>query len=209
MSLQVHKHVTGPFAENTYIVIDQATQLAAVIDPGMGALELWRPHEAAGITLDTILLTHAHLDHIWGLKDLKEATGVPIWLHREELFWVENHVASGIRWGFELEPAPPPDEFWEHGDTKTLGETTFEIIHTPGHSPGSVSLRWQDGVFTGDALFAGSIGRTDFPRSSLDELLGSIREQLYTLPDDLPIHPGHGGTSTIGREKATNRFVTP
>ena len=206
MSLRVHGHVTGAFAENTYVIIDEGAREAAVIDPGEGAAKIWRECEKEA-HLKAILLTHAHLDHILGLKELKEATGVPIYLHREDLFLLEGLVEIATAWGFSAEPAPPPDHFWEDGDVFTLGETKLTVIHTPGHSPGSVSLRWDEGVFTGDALFAGSIGRTDFPRSSQEELLRSIRERLYTLPPELPIYPGHMGTSTIGREMQTNMFV--
>lgn len=208
MPLRVHCHVTGVFAENTYIAIDDATSKAAVIDPGEGALEIWRSHEADGIELESILLTHAHLDHIMGLKDLKdEYPEIPIWLHEEDLFLVESYVSIAAEWGVPVEPAPPPDHFWSDGDRASIGETELDVIHTPGHSPGSVSLRWDEGVFTGDALFAGSIGRTDFPRSSLPVLERSIRERLYTLPEDLVIYPGHMGTSTIGAEMRGNMFV--
>ena len=207
MSLELGAHVTGPFAENTYVAIDAATRQAAVIDPGEGALAIWEEYADRG-ELTAILLTHAHLDHILGLRELKAAHDVPIWLHEEDVFWVERFQESAAMWmGVRVDPAPPPDRFWKHGDRFELGETTFEIRHTPGHSPGSVSLVWPEGVFTGDALFAGGIGRTDFPRSDFPTLERSIREQLYSLPDELPILPGHGGTSTIGDERKHNTFV--
>ncbi len=207
MSLEVHGYTTGPFAENTYIAIDTETQLAAVIDPGMGALEIWRKYEEKGITLDKILLTHAHLDHIFGLKDLKEATEKSIWLHSDDDFLIEGYVEMAEVWGIQVEPAPPADYSWEHGDEMGIGNTTFEIRHTPGHSPGSVSLVWDHGVFTGDALFAGGIGRTDFPHSNYHTLERAIQDQLYTLPEHLTIYPGHMGTSTIGAEMKSNPSV--
>lgn len=208
MSLKVQKYVTGPFAENTYIATDPGTSQAAVIDPGEGALDLWKRHEAEGETLQWILLTHAHLDHIWGLRDLKAAyPEIPIWLHRDDLYWVENFVDAAAHWGFDLPPAPMPDEFWEEGDEIKIGEQALRVLHTPGHSPGSVSLIWDEGVFTGDALFAGSVGRTDFPGSSAADLVASVREKLYALPEALPIHPGHMESSTIGHEKRYNQAI--
>ncbi|MEM7164754.1 MAG: MBL fold metallo-hydrolase [Planctomycetota bacterium] len=209
MSLQLSGYVTGAFAENTYIAIDEETQLAAVIDPGEGALALWRKHEEDGATLDKILLTHAHLDHIWGLSELKEYSGAPIYLHHEDDFLLEGFVSMAAAYGFEVAPAPPADQRWDEGDTVAIGATTLRILHTPGHSPGSVSLVWEDGVFTGDVIMAGGIGRTDFPRSSFTELAHSIREKLYRLPDDLAIYSGHGPPSTIGHEKATNPSIRP
>lgn len=207
MTLQLHGYVTGVFAENTYVIIDEETQKAAVIDPGDGAVDLWRKHEEDGAQIDKILLTHAHLDHIWGLSALKEATSAPIYLHAADDFLIEGFVSMAAAYGFEVTPAPPADVKWNEGDRVDVGNTTLEILHTPGHSPGSVSLVWDGGVFTGDALFAGGIGRTDFPRSSYEELERSIQEKLYTLPDELTFYSGHGQPSTIGHEKKTNPFV--
>ncbi len=209
MTFDIFRHTLGAFAENTYVAVDQATRQAAIIDPGEGALDVWRGYAEDGAQLDKILLTHAHVDHILGLGELKEATGAPVHMHREDLFILEHFVESARMWGFEVEPAPPPDHFYEHGDQVSVGATTLEVIATPGHSPGGVCLRWKEGVFTGDTLFAGSIGRTDLPGGSFEALDSSIRQRLYVLPDDLTIHPGHMGDSTIGAEKAHNPFVRP
>ncbi len=188
------------------MIFDDASALGAVVDPGEGALGLWR-EASAGRTLDKILLTHAHIDHILGLGALKDATGAPIYLHAADRFLVEELESIAALYGLEVEPAPLPDVEWKDGDRVRLGETDLEVIHTPGHSPGSVSLRFSEGVFTGDALFAGSIGRTDLPGGSFEVLERSIKERLYRLPEALVIYPGHMGTSTIGEERRSNPFV--
>ena len=209
MPLSVNCILNGPFAENMYVAVDVATKKGVVIDPGIGAVETWRRYESQGATLEAILLTHAHLDHIFGLRELKDATSVDIWCHPDDEWLIEKYPEICEMYGLPVETQPLPDKNWVHGDTFELGETTFEIRHTPGHSPGSVSLCWPGGCFTGDALFAGSIGRTDFPRSDFATLEKAVREQLYTLPDETVIYPGHMDTSTIGHERATNPFVRP
>ncbi len=207
MALKIHGQATGPFAENTYVALDEESGLAAVVDPGLGALDIWTSFSDKGATLDRVLLTHAHLDHIFGLSELIEAFPVPVHLHREDAFLIENYVSIAAEWGFDVDPVSMPDEWWEHGDRVQLGSTEFEVRHTPGHSPGSVILVFDGGLFSGDTVMGLSVGRTDFPRSSADDLARSIQTQVYTLDDNLVLYPGHMQTTTIGQEKQHNQFV--
>lgn len=207
--LSISRHETGPFVENTYLVLDEGSGRFAMVDPGWDAVEIWRPHHDDGKTLDAIWLTHAHLDHIFGVKDLVELTGAPIFLHRDDLFLIEQYVPMASQWGFDVEPCPPPTDFWAHGDTAPLGETRFEIRHAPGHSPGSVLIVFEGGLFGGDVIMGHSIGRTDFPGGTAEQLHASIRREVYSLPDDAVIHPGHMTPTTVGDEKRHNQFVRP
>ncbi|MEM7263243.1 MAG: MBL fold metallo-hydrolase [Planctomycetota bacterium] len=207
MPLKVIGEATGPFAENTYVAIDEATGQAAVVDPGQGALDIWRRAEADGAVLERVLLTHAHLDHIWGLRELVEAVEVPVHLHLEDRFWIENYVVSAAQWGFEVEPTVMPTDWWEHGDHVTVGETDFEVRHTPGHAPGHVALCFDGGAFSGDLVMGFGIGRTDFPRCDPAALKRSIREQIYTLPDETVLYPGHYSPARVVDEKTQNQFV--
>ena len=207
MTLAIHGQSTGPFAENTYIAIDEGSGAAAVIDPGVGALEIWQRFAVEGATLERVLLTHAHLDHIFGLRELIDAAPAPIYLHRDDAFLIENYVEIAAEWGFEVVAPPQPTNWWSHGDRFLLGATPIEVRHTPGHSPGSVVLVFPGGVFSGDTLMGYSVGRTDFPGSSSETLVKSIRTQLYTLDDSLVVYPGHMQSTTIGEEKLHNQFI--
>lgn len=209
MPVSILCYVTGPLQENSYIVIDEATSACAVVDPGMDILAHWQElqEERKELHLDAIFLTHAHLDHIFGMKELKEATGAPIWMHEEDVFLIEEYVPFAGRWGFSVEQAPWPDKHWVDGQKVSLGESEFEIIHTPGHTPGGCCIRCGDDMFTGDTLMNYSIGRSDFPRGDHNALVSSILKKLYTLPESVTIHPGHMDPTTIGEEKRMNNFV--
>jgi glyoxylase-like metal-dependent hydrolase (beta-lactamase superfamily II) len=199
----------GVFAENCYIVADRSAGRAVLVDPGE-AVDLFLARlRTENLQLSAIWLTHAHLDHVLGVAEVKQRTGVPVWLHPDDRP-LYDHTPAQARalLGVELDPPPAPDRLIVPGDPLTVGTCAFEVRHVPGHSPGSVALVGEGVALVGDVLFAGSVGRTDLPGGDTATLLDSIRTQLLTLPDDTVVYPGHGPETTIGRERATNPFLT-
>lgn len=198
----------GAFQQNCYIVADPGSREAALIDPGEDAELFLRRLATERLTLRAVWLTHAHLDHILGVRRVTEAARAPISLHPADRPLYDRVAEQGAWLGVRPEPPPPPDHDLADGDTVRLGALTFDVRHIPGHSPGGVALVGHGVAFVGDALFAGSIGRTDLPGGDTQTLLTGIRERLLTLPDDTIVYPGHGPETTIGRERATNPFLT-
>jgi hydroxyacylglutathione hydrolase len=203
-----------PFFKNGYVVGCEETREAVLIDPGDevdGLLEAARHHS---LQIRYILLTHAHLDHITGVKRAKRALNVPIGLHEADNFLYRAVVQQGRAFGFDVEEQPPVDFFYQGAEPIRFGRYGVWIRHTPGHCPGgvclAVGLEDQAGrtLFVGDTLFAGSIGRTDLPGGDTATLLRSIREVLLSYPDDTVVYSGHGNPTTIGRERRTNPFLT-
>jgi glyoxylase-like metal-dependent hydrolase (beta-lactamase superfamily II) len=199
----------GVFAENCYIVADREAGEAALVDPGEEA-ELFLARLATeGLALTAVWLTHAHLDHVLGVATVKARTGVPIWLHpADRLLYDHAPTQAQALLGLTLDPLPPPDREIVPGQPLTVGRYTLDVRHVPGHSPGSVALVGDGAALVGDVLFAGSVGRTDLPGGDAQTLLASIRDQLLSLPDETVVYPGHGPDTTIGRERATNPFLT-
>ena len=203
-----------PFFKNGYVVSCETTRDGVVIDPGDDVAELLDAVRHEHISINAILLTHAHVDHVSGVGRAKDALGVPVWLHRDDLPLYEATVDQGRMFGLSLEQPPSVDAFYEPGARMTFGRYAVDVLHTPGHCPGGVCLAIgaeespARELFVGDTLFAGSIGRTDFPGGSLDVLLHSIRTVLFGFPADTPVHPGHGPSTTIGRERRSNPFLT-
>ncbi len=203
----------GPFMKNGFVVGCDRTRDAVLIDPGdeVGGLLAFADREA--LTIRFILLTHAHVDHVTGVAAAKRQLGVPILLHRDDLFLYERAVESGRLFGLRVEPQPPIDEFYTAGQVIAFGEYEVRPHHTPGHCPGGVCLqigrKGEQGkdLFVGDTLFAGSIGRTDLPGGDYDTLIGSIRTVLFAFGDDAVVYPGHGPNTTIGEERRTNPFL--
>ena len=200
-----------PFQQNCSVIWDETSGVGAVIDPG-GEMERLRAviaeHE---VTVEKILLTHGHIDHAGAAAELAETLDVPIeGPQREDAFWIDQLAEQGARFG--LPPARPfaPDRWLEDGDTVTAAGVTFEVRHCPGHTPGHVIFFQPEMriAFVGDVLFAGSIGRTDFPRGDHDTLIASIRDRLWPLGDDVTFLPGHGPTSTFGEERRSNPYVS-
>ncbi|HVF53098.1 MAG TPA: MBL fold metallo-hydrolase [Actinomycetota bacterium] len=208
-SLEVFEHLmVGPLGCNCYIVGDAATAQAIVIDPGGDVDTIAESIVARGLTVTAIVATHAHFDHVLAAERLKEITGAPFHLHGDDkplLEWMQDSVRLFL--GAESGPPPEVDTAAREGDMLIAGSTKLEVVHTPGHSPGSISLIGDGAIFSGDTLFAGSIGRTDLPGGDTDLLLDAVRTKLFTFGDDIPVYPGHGPATTIGREKATNPFV--
>lgn len=198
----------GQFLENCYLLADEARGEAVIVDPGEETSRFLRELDRRGWTLQAIWLTHAHVDHIVGVGAMHEATGVPIHLHPDDRFLYDAVVQQAGWLGLEARPLPPPDMRWEPGTFATVGRFRFEVRHTPGHSPGSVSFAGYGMVLSGDTLFQGSIGRTDLPGGDFPTLLESIRRELLSLPDETVVHSGHGPATTVGEERAGNPFLT-
>jgi glyoxylase-like metal-dependent hydrolase (beta-lactamase superfamily II) len=199
-----------PFAQNCSVVWDEATREAAVIDPG-GDLDQIRDVLAReGLKLTKILLTHAHIDHAGGTADLARELGVPIeGPHIDDKFWIDALPKQSQMFGLPPAEAFAPDRWLAQGDTVRVGGVEMDVRHCPGHTPGHVIFFHPPSrlAFVGDVLFKGSIGRTDFPRGDYDTLIRSIREQLFSLGDDVTFVPGHGPLSTLGEERRGNPYV--
>ncbi len=202
----------GPFDTNCYIVTAADTKDCWIIDPGFEPGEAVQYVQGERLQPAAVILTHAHLDHVAGLAEVLGAfPGIPVLGHESERDWPGTpELNLSAQYGIPI-VAPGATRFIGEGETLRLGEDAWRVLHTPGHSPGSLAFvnDVSGEAVVGDTLFAGSIGRTDFPRASFAELERSIREKLYTLPDSTVVYPGHGPATTIGREKRGNPFVRP
>jgi glyoxylase-like metal-dependent hydrolase (beta-lactamase superfamily II) len=199
-----------PLQQNCTIVWCTKTKKAALIDPGGEAPRLLAAIQELGLTLDRIWVTHGHTDHAGAVQTIREQTGVPVeGPHRDDQFWIDRIEEAGARYGMPDARPFEPDRWLENGDIVTLGETTWEVFHCPGHTPGHVIFFQRDTGFAqvGDVLFAGSIGRTDFPRGNHQDLIDAITQKLWPLGDNVQFVPGHGPMSTFGQERKTNPFV--
>jgi len=201
------------FAENTYLLYDESGK-CVVVDPGCYMAseqrELVDFIEGQGLVLDQIWLTHAHLDHIFGLSFLKEKYGVPILGHEKERFNLERAVEHARFFGFSMSPVPLCDTWIEEGEKVKFGETEMDVLFTPGHSLGHVSFYHAPTheLFSGDVIFRDSFGRVDLPGGSLAVLKSTIVEKILTLPEETRIYAGHMGITTVGQERKTNPMVT-
>ena len=206
--VQIRSVPLGLYQTNCYTV--QCANELWVVDAGFEPEPLLELIAEADTSPSALILTHAHPDHIAGVPAVLERyPGTPVYVHEAERRWLtEPDLNLSALMGEPISIAPP-DQTLADGDTLTLGTSSWRVLHTPGHSPGSISLACESVpvVIAGDALFAGSVGRTDFPNSSPAVLAASIRTKLYTLPDNTTVFPGHGPSTTIGHEKATNPFV--
>ncbi|RMH73822.1 MAG: MBL fold metallo-hydrolase [Gemmatimonadetes bacterium] len=200
--------VVTPFQENTYLVASESTRNAIIIDPGGDADMLIRAIEAGNYHVQRIINTHGHIDHVGAVQALKDRFDVPFCLHRADQFLLDHLPQIAEMYGIPISGVPEIDHYLNPGENITLDEIEFEVRFTPGHSPGSVSLVTnQNIVFSGDALFAGSIGRTDLPGGDHATLITSIQTQLLSLPDEFQVYSGHGPVTTIGQERRFNPFL--
>lgn len=193
-----------------YIISCPETKTAAIVDPGGDEGRILEEVKAAGLTVKYIIATHGHPDHVHSNRSLKEETGAEIIMHEDDDDFFNKPEVKSYFSMLGLEASPPADIRVKEGDEIVLGNQTLKVIHTPGHTPGGMCLYDGSNLITGDTLFVGGLGRTDFPGGSHPELLESIRKKLLTLPEDTIVWPGHGygGTqSTIGTEKRTNPFL--
>ena len=201
-----------PFAQNCSLIWDKATKEAVLVDPGGEADRLLAAIDDLGLNLREIWLTHGHLDHAGGADEIRERTGVPvIGPHRDDQFWMDGIADQWAKYGHPgMGRAVVPDRYLEDGDELTLGGLTFHVVHTPGHTPGHVVIHNPDLAiaFVGDVIFQNSIGRTDFPKGDNAQLISSIKTKLFPLGDHMQFVPGHGPTSTFGRERQHNPFLS-
>ncbi|KJS02929.1 MAG: lactamase [Desulfobulbaceae bacterium BRH_c16a] len=202
--------IVGSMAVCCYIVACEKTKKAAVVDPGGDEAKILAELKKMGLDLEYIIATHGHPDHVCGNRKLQEQTGAKIIMHAaDELFFNKPEVKNYFSM-LGLAPSPPADLQVADGDEIAIGEVTLKVIHTPGHTPGGMCLYNAPDLFTGDTLFVGGLGRTDFPGGSHEELLRSIRTRLLVLPPETVVWPGHGyggSRSTIGEEMRTNPFL--
>jgi glyoxylase-like metal-dependent hydrolase (beta-lactamase superfamily II) len=209
----IESRAVPPFMKNAFVFADEATREGVLIDPGDEVDDILAVIAAQRLVIRYILLTHAHLDHITGVRQAREALGAPVILHADDRPLYDALVQQGAAFGVRLEPQPPPDRYFEPGEVFRFGRYEIRWHHTPGHSPGGVCLEVTEPGSTaktlvvGDTLFAGSIGRTDLPGGHHPTLMASIRNVLFPFGDDATVHAGHGESTTIGEERRSNPFL--
>lgn len=204
----IHTLTVGALQVNCYILACNETRKALVIDPGDEGKRIWELLVAEGYDVKTIVNTHGHFDHLGGNRYLLDQSGAELLLHKDDLDLLKNMTAHAAMFGLEVEPSPLPDRFLEDGEMLQIGLLKGRILHTPGHSAGGICLLIGGHLFSGDTLFARAVGRTDLPGGDFATLIASIRNKLLVLPDETPVHPGHGPGSSIGEEKALNPFLS-
>lgn len=206
--VEVARFEVGPLAENAWLVVDRDTGDAALVDPGDEGPRLAAAIDDAGVRLVAIWLTHAHFDHIGAVRHVRERFGVPVYLHEADLPLFEAGPRQAAAWGIPFEGDVAPQRRYGEGDRVSAGTLAFDVLHTPGHSPGHVTLVGHGLALSGDCLFAGSVGRSDLPLSDPAALERSL-VRLMALPPATRVLPGHGPETTVGREVGTNPFLLP
>jgi glyoxylase-like metal-dependent hydrolase (beta-lactamase superfamily II) len=205
--LIIKELAVGPLMANCFIAGCEDTKEAVVIDPGGEADRILLSLAESELKVKYIINTHGHFDHVSANGKMKEATGADLLIHPLDAPMLGMLSSNAAVFGISVANSPPCDRTIEEGETVSFGDFTFNVIHTPGHTPGGISL-YSDGIiFVGDTLFAGSIGRTDFPGGDFDTLIASIKTKLFKLEDDVRVLSGHGPETSIGREKRFNPFV--
>lgn len=206
MTLRIRQLTVGPLEENCWLLVDPDARAAVLVDPGDEPDRLLAAVAAEGATLQAIWLTHAHFDHVGGIAGVARQCPVPIWLHPDDQVLYGLASTSAAKWGLTVENPPTATHALHEGETLQLGGYTFSVWHLPGHAPGHVALIGHGLCVSGDVLFAGSIGRTDLPLCDPGAMQASLA-RLATLPEGTRVLPGHGVSTTIGRELATNPFL--
>lgn len=210
--LKLKSFTVNPFQQNTYLIWD-SNNIAAIIDPGNSSnlenLMIKKFITENELKLNRLLLTHAHIDHIMGNKFIFDEYGLLPEVHEEDLFFIDAMKQTASMYGVNCEESPKPEKYLEANQIIELGELSINCIHTPGHSPGSITFYFdkEKVMISGDVLFNGSIGRTDLPKGDFDTLIDSIKNKLFPLGDDTKVYSGHGPVTTIGKEKISNPFL--
>ncbi|MEE8553738.1 MAG: MBL fold metallo-hydrolase [Desulfobacterales bacterium] len=199
--------VVGPLMANCFIFGCNKTKEAVVIDPGGDADRILLSLADSELKVKYIINTHGHFDHVCGNGKMKDATGADILIHPLDAPMLGMLSSNAAVFGISVENSPPCDQTIEEGETISFGNISLKVTHTPGHTPGGISLYTDGIVFVGDTLFAGSIGRTDFPGGDFDTLISSIKTKLFNMEDDMRVLSGHGPETSIGKEKRFNPFV--
>ena len=204
--MKIDTIVVGALQVNCFIVYDEDSHDAIVVDPGADAEKIITLIEDRKLKVSRIVCTHAHFDHVGAIRELKEKTGAAVMLHRGDMDIYMRADKQGALWGFHIEQPPAPDMHMIEGDEVAVGRFLLKILHAPGHSPGGICLYGEGVIVTGDTIFAGSVGRTDFPGGSMTELKRSFA-RIIALPPETTIFPGHGPLTTVKNEKENNFFV--
>lgn len=199
----------GPFQENCYIVGDESSGEGALVDPGDEAARIALAVEQTGLEIGSIILTHSHIDHVGAVADLAEEYSCPVLLHAEAEEMLKTLPQQATMFGVKVGKVPEVDRYIESGETLAVGGVRLRSLYTPGHAPGHLSFHVESEglVLSGDAVFAGSIGRVDLPGGSMEVLMKSLREEILPLPDETRLYPGHGPATTVGEERANNPFL--
>lgn len=199
--------VVGAFETNCYLVYCQENPKCLVVDPGAEPEKIFQAIAENNLEPTSIINTHGHVDHVGANKDIKDRFDIPLYIHESDSHMLRSVLQSGFAMVLGAKSSPPADIFMKDGDPLDIGGVRLRVIHTPGHSPGCICLFGNGLLLSGDTLFCRGVGRTDFPGGSWEELERSLREKIYTLPDDTVVFPGHGPATTIGQEKHSNPFI--
>ena len=205
--MEIKTFVVGPLQSNCYLVVDETSRRAAVIDPGMESEAVLAALRDERYVLEAVIITHGHFDHVFSTAIFTAHTGAKMIMHPDDLPLLTEVPETARFFGIKAPVPPPPDRLVREGDTIPVGGLSLRVLETPGHTPGSISLCGDNAVFVGDALFAGSVGRTDLAGGSLDTLLRSIHGKLLRLPDRTVVYAGHGPATSIGVERMDNPFL--
>jgi len=199
--------IVGALETNCYLVYCEKTRECAVVDPGAEPQKIFRVISEKDLMPTMVIDTHGHVDHIGANKDVIEKYEIPLLIHEADSSMLDKVHLMELSFFLDAKDSPPPDRFLVEGEKIEIGESLLGVLHTPGHSPGSISLHGDGVLFSGDTLFWGGVGRTDLPGGSWNELTRSIKEKILTLPARTLVLPGHGPHTTVGQEKESNPFI--